>query len=61
MEISGLIALDFAEQVDDSYGVEEDGLVHNEQVNVPESLFEIHDQHYEHLCQLFDQLSHSWD
>jgi hypothetical protein len=46
LQRSGLVALDFGEQVDDNYGVEENGLVHDEQVTVPESLFEVHERHY---------------
>ena len=60
LQRSGLVALDFAEQVDESYGVEEDGLVGDEsQVNVPESLFELHHQHYERLCLQINPLSSS--
>ena len=52
--------MNFAEQVDESYGVEEDGLVGDEsQVNVPESLFELHRQHYERLCLQINPLSSS--
>ena len=59
LQRSGLVALDFAEQVEESYGVEEDGLVGDEsQVNVP-GLFELHHQHYERLCLQINPLSSS--
>ena len=57
LQRSGLVALDFAQQIDDSYGVAEEGLVTDEsRVDVPESLFEMHHHTYEYLCQQVNPL-----
>ena len=60
LQRSSLVALDFSEQIDDGYGIEEEGLVPDEsQVDVPESIFEISDVQYEQLCQQVHPLSPS--
>ena len=51
LQRSGLISLDFFENVDNSYGVEEDSLVlgDNEGVETPEIEFQLMDDHREEL------------
>ena len=50
LQRSGLIALDFFDQVDEDYGVEEEGLhVHDEGVSVPESAFQLNSEHLQQL------------
>ena len=60
LQRSGLVALDFTEQIDSSYGIDEEGLISEEShVNVPESSIIIPTRDYEHLCQQVNPLASS--
>ena len=52
LQLSGLTALDFFENVDDYYGIEEEGLAVDEEsgeVTVPECRFGLTDEHLQQL------------
>ena len=54
---TGLVTLDFTEQINSSYGIDEEGLISEEShVNVPERSLQ---GDYEHLCQQVDPLASS--
>ena len=56
LQRSGLVALDFTEEIDSSYGIDEEGLISEEShVNDPESSLIIPTRDYEHLCQQVKQ------
>ena len=59
---SGLVALDFFDGVDESYGVTEEGLSTDNdafQVEIPENTFRLEDEHFDQLRRQIDPLSQS--
>lgn len=56
LQRSGLVALDFFQQVDSQYGTEEEGLLAAEDgnVNVPQCCFELNESHHTELRQQVD-------
>ena len=58
LQRSGLVALDFTEEIGSSYGIDEEGLISEEShVNDPESSLIIPTRDYEHLCQQVNPLA----
>lgn len=56
----GLVAIDFLENVDDSYGISEDGLSTNDStVEIPSNTFHLRDDHFQELKRTIDPLSDS--
>ena len=60
LQQSGLAAVDFFASVDDSYGIEEEGLASDDSgVEVPRIAFSLTDEHYEQLQQNVNPLAES--
>ena len=57
---SGLVALDFLDSMDDSYGVAEEGLATDDNaVEIPENTFTLRDDHFQELKRSIDPLCNS--
>lgn len=57
---SGLVALDFLDSMDDSYGVAEEGLATDDNaVDIPENTFTLRDDHFQELKRSIDPLCNS--
>ena len=65
LQQSGLVAMDFFEQVAENYGVIEDGLATDESstegVPIPRSTVELSEEHFQQLKNLVNPLSESTD
>lgn len=56
----GLVAIDFLENVDDSYGISEEGLLPNDAaVEVPRNTFQLREDHFQELARTINPLSDS--